>query len=438
MGQKTFFIKNRRKIKFLLGAKTTIIYDSNGNNLSDFILTEWVQGDSNAYKRIFLYQQKKKGRKLKLSKSIKKLKAINPIIKTGDLNNDGLKDLVIYDLGKKIDNDPGYTGMKPVVYFGRKNKRLVKSNFLAKAYSTYASNDSWQTDSRVSAKDFALADIDNDGDLDIWVESSGGMNVTNHFAINHGSHFTIEKGRIPEKDIQGPKKTDFNRYWKAHFEDLNSNGSQDLILGQSRTDDITHINGSSIILKNNKKGFFKLKRRLPKPRFNKGFTVVGSIATGDLNNDGRKDIILAHRRPGNKLKKIKTNPGTGNYIQALIQSKKGRFKDRSKSILGAQGKWSKDKKSNTNFISKINFFDANNDGSKDLLINYESNFDIVGPTLLINKKGKKLRRIRPNAIKNYSGGYNFAWNKDELSEGRLMAMTQISNSKILTLDNLLK
>ena len=148
------------------------------------------------------------------------------------------------------------------------------------------------------------------------------MNVTNHFAINHGSYFSIEKERIPEKDIQGPKKTDFNRYWKAHFEDLNSNGSQDLILGQSRTDDITHINGSSIILKNNKKGFFKLKRRLPKPRFNKGFTVVGSIATGDLNNDGRKDIILAHRRPGNKLKKIKTNPGTGNYIQALIQSKK--------------------------------------------------------------------------------------------------------------------
>ena len=42
------------------------------------------------------------------------------------------KDLVIYDLGKKIDNDPGYTGMKPVVYFGRKTKGWLNLTSLRK------------------------------------------------------------------------------------------------------------------------------------------------------------------------------------------------------------------------------------------------------------------------------------------------------------------
>lgn len=432
-----FFVKNKRKTAYLLGSRASTIFDSNENGLSDFVITEWIPGDSNSSKRIFLCQQRKKRKSLLQAEALKGLKAINPIIKTGDINNDSIDDLIIYDLGTKINNDPGYTGMKPTVYLGRKNKRMVRSNLLSKAYSTYANRDSWQNGGKVSAKDFALADIDNDGDLDIWVESSGGMNVTNHFAVNHGSYFSIEKERIPEKDIKGSKTTDFNRYWSAHFEDINGNGSQDLILGQSRTDDITHINGSSIILKNNQNGFFKLRRRLPKPRFNKAFTVVGSIATGDINNDGRKDIIIAHRRPGNKLKATKSTPGTGNYIQILIQSKRWKFKDRTDSILGSQRKWSNDKKSNTNHITNIDLFDINNDGYKDLLINYQSNFDIIGPTLMINKKGKKFRNTRPSPIKSYSGEYNFVWNKEDLRKGDFTAMTQVSNNEILVIDNLL-
>ena len=340
MTRSNFFVENKRKIAYLLGSRASTIFDSNENGLSDFVITEWIPGDSNSAKRIFICQQRKKRKSLLQAKALKRLKTINPIIKTGDINSDGIDDLIIYDLGAKINNDPGYTGMKPAVYLGRKNKRMIRSRLLSKAYSTYANRDSWQNGGKVSAKDFALADIDNDGDLDIWVESSGGMNVTNHFAINHGSYFSIEKERISEKDTKGSKTTDFNRYWSAHFEDINGDGSQDLILGQSRTDDITHINGSSIILKNNQNGFFKLQRRLPKPRFNKAFTVVGSIATGDINNDGRKDIIIAHRRPGIKLKATKNTPGTGNYIQILIQSKRWKFKDRTDSILGSQRKWS--------------------------------------------------------------------------------------------------
>ena len=436
MTPKTYSISNNDDVRHLLGSLTSLVFDSNGNNLSDFLAQEWLPGSGHESKKIFLYQQKEGGKSLKDNNALKELKAITPTVKTGDINNDKINDLIVYDLGAKLGNDQAYTGIEPIIFYGRKNKKPTKSDILSEAYLNYAPSDSWQIDGRVSAKDFALADIDNDGDLDIWVESTGGMNLTNHFLINNGAHFAVDKGRIPLKELQGKNATDFNRYLAAHFEDLNGDKSSDLILGQSRTDDITHINGTSIILQNDGQGFFSLVSRLPEPNFNNGFTVTAEIASGDLNNDGNIDIILAHRRPGNELNTVNSNPGTGNYIQVLIQSEQGKFIDYSDEIIGPQDQWSNDKPDNTNFIANIDFFDANSDGWQDLLLNYWSNFNIAGPTLLINRNGKKLERSKPDRIKNYNGEFNFTWDSDQLKKGNLEAMTQVSDNEALYIKTL--
>ena len=433
---KSLSISSNDDVRHLQGAVTSLVFDSDENGLSDFLAQEWLPGSVNASTKILLYQQKKRGASLKDNNSLEGFKSITPTVKAGDMNNDGINDLIIYDLGVKLGDDPGYTGIEPVIFSGRKNKKPVKSDILSEAYLTYAPSDSWQVDGRVSAKDFALADIDNDGDFDVWVESTGGMNLTNHFLINNGSYFSVDKGRIPLKDIQGENASDFNRYWGAHFEDLNGDGSKDLILGQSRTDDITHINGTSVILQNDRNGFFSLKRRLPRPSFNNGFTVAAEIASGDLNNDGNIDIILSHRRPGNELSSHDSNPGTGNYIQVLIQSSQGEFLDYSDEIIGPQDQWSHDDPGNTNFIANMEFFDANSDGWQDILVNYWGNYEILGPTLFVNRNGKKLESVKPDGIKSYSGEFNFIWDSDQLQQGSLVAMTQVSDSEVFFADSL--
>ena len=41
-------------------------------------------------------------------------------------------------------------------------------------------------------------DIDDDGDVDLWVESTGGANVSSHFMVNNGDGtFTLDTARPP-------------------------------------------------------------------------------------------------------------------------------------------------------------------------------------------------------------------------------------------------
>ena len=141
-----------------------------------------------------------------------------PIIKVDDINKDGVEDLVIFELGVIYDGDTGFTGQEPRIFLGSKNGIPVGTSLLGDAYTLYSAQDSWQTDEKVSAKDFAIADIDNDGDLDIWVESTGGMNTTHHFLINNNSTFSVNKDRIRSK-VTGSKDNDYFRYRRAHFED---------------------------------------------------------------------------------------------------------------------------------------------------------------------------------------------------------------------------
>ena len=178
---KSFSISSNEDIRHLQGALASLVFDSNGDGLTDFLAQEWLPGSGDVSTKILLYQQSKRGKSLKNSDALKGFKAITPTVKAGDMNNDGIKDLIIYDLGVILGDDQGYTGIDPIIFSGRKNKKPIKSGILSEAYLTYAPSDSWQAGGRVSVKDFALADIDNDGDLDIWVESTGGMNLTNHF-----------------------------------------------------------------------------------------------------------------------------------------------------------------------------------------------------------------------------------------------------------------
>ena len=311
MSQYKIQLPETQEISFEHGSRASIAYDSNGNGLTDLVLMTWEQdGPSN----LFLFQQIEPG-KLRKTNALEGYEADNPIIKTEDVNQDGIEDLIVMDLGDIYDGDPGFTGREPMLFIGRENQDPIKTTLLSDAYARYSEQDSWQKDKRISAKDFSLADIDNDGDLDIWVESSGGMNTTHHFLINNNTHFSVDKERLLSQ-ITGIKATDYFRYRRAHFEDLNNDGFDDLIFAQLRDDHITHIDGASIVLLNDGNGFFNTSQRLPHPDFNNGFTAANSIASEDINRDGLKDIIIAHERPGTIYNpNPETQSGDGNFFK---------------------------------------------------------------------------------------------------------------------------
>ena len=98
----------------------------------------------------------------------------------------------------------------------------------------------------------------------------------------------------------------------------------------------------------------------------------------------------------------------------MIQSSQGEFLDYSDEIIGLQDQWSNDDPGNTNFIANMGFFDANSDGWQDIVVNYWGNYEILGPTLLVNRNGKKLESVKPDGIKSYSGEFNFIWDSDQL------------------------
>ena len=433
MTQTKYSIPDIQNTSFELGSRFSVAYDSNSDGLTDVVIATWEQ---NKPTRLILFQQDPAG-EFKYTNAFEGYEAMCPIIKVDDINKDGVEDLVIFELGVIYDGDTGFTGQEPRIFLGSKNGIPVGTSLLGDAYTLYSAQDSWQTDEKVSAKDFAIADIDNDGDLDIWVESTGGMNTTHHFLINNNSTFSVNKDRIRSK-VTGSKDNDYFRYRRAHFEDLNNDGFVDLIFAQLRDDHITHIDGSSIVLLNDGNGFFDQSQNLPQPFFNEGFSAANSISTGDINKDGLKDIVIAHERPGTIYEPSSTRTsGDGNFIQVLIQSKEGSFTDETNTYLQDQSKWETNSPGPyTNPISNTDFFDINQDGWDDLLINYWNNQNVAGPTILLNKKGEYFEQFTPNTLKAYDGENNFFWNKERLKDGKLEAYTQIWDEEILFTDTL--
>ena len=74
---------------------------------------------------------------------------------------------------------------------------------------------------------------DIDGDVDLWVDSIGGRNVSSHFMVNNGDGtFTVDEARAPpELRYNWPEGC---YHLQGRLVDLDDDGDLDLALGQSR------------------------------------------------------------------------------------------------------------------------------------------------------------------------------------------------------------
>ena len=215
-----------------------LFVDLTNDNREDYLFIEsrnWLEK-----KRVVLYFDRKK----QLKKSLDVGKYVTPVARYFDINSDGMNDLVLFDHGKKLEGHFSFTGSRPVVLIGSPNGKLINDTSIPNAYMEIleevhegdlaAVHGGVQVDEKVSAKWFDFGDIDNDGDIDIWVESSGGMNVNSHFLINENGSYVVDRSRIPHEILDGPLDSDFYRYHSSKFVDINNDGYLDIVLGQQK------------------------------------------------------------------------------------------------------------------------------------------------------------------------------------------------------------
>ena len=256
--------------------------------------------------------------------------ANTPVAVTADFNGDGRSDLAVFDAGIYNWELRHGVGNPPQLYLTADDDRMVRSTALADAVrreNERNPNSDVSGPADLHIKTAAAGDIDGDGDVDLWVESTGGWNIESHFMINEGK-VEIDEGEDLRFEIEhrAPYELRFNpspEYWRydaSRFFDADNDGDLDLALGQLRDDDPTHINQSSIVLVNDGAGQYTERVVLPLPQFYQGYTAVESIGVFDLDDNGFEDLFLLHTRNDDLSIGDDDLPFTGRYIQAADES----------------------------------------------------------------------------------------------------------------------
>ena len=309
--------------------------------------------------------------------------ARDPVVVAADFNSDGRSDLAVFDAGVYVsaaEHTLGH-GNPPQLLLSGQDGRLRSSDALADAVRReheMRPHPRYSGAADLHLKTATSGDIDGDGDIDLWVESTGGANVESHMLLNNGDGtFTLDTDRAPHELLHNPPP----EYWRHSgciLVDLDNDGDLDLALGQLRDLDPTHIDQFSIVLVNDGTGHYRRRIELPHPAFNDGYTSVPALTHFDVNGDGFEDLLLAHQRnddgPPNVI------PWTGRYIQVLINHGGTSFSDETLVWMGNQGATLPEIDAYGNHLTNIaepRMHDIDRDGCTDLVMSGSHNE--VGP-----------------------------------------------------------
>lgn len=307
----------------------------------------------------------------------------------GDFNNDGRTDVALFGLGTYA---TGFISKAPELLLSNVGGTFDTSTALADAIQAYNMGPNSQNgicigcpfnSNTMSIKKGTTVDLNNDNNLDIYVESTGSNgNITTHFYMNNGDGtFTVDHdNRLTEQaHINFGTWQPGNQFWRhlaATFVDVNNDTHPDLVMGQLRADEIFQTQANSHVFLNDGNGFFPEANRinLPQSSFNGGFTVVWSVESGDINNDGYVDLVFSHERRFNDANSNDPADMTGRYIQIMINDGAGNFTDETTARMGDQTVTMQATDPNlggslTNQPTWMKLMDANGDGHDDIVMN---------------------------------------------------------------------
>ena len=300
----------------------------------------------------------------------------DPIVVAADLNGDSLPDLAVFDAGVYVWSESTGVGNPPQLFLSD-GAVLRASTSLADAVANHPNSRRYSNSADLHIKSAIAGDVDSDGDLDIWVESTGGENIESHFMVNDGVGGFIAEDRMDPDLRTNRSEGELWRYDGAALVDLSGDGAPELVLGQIRDLDPTHINQSSVVLLNDGAGHFIERYKLPLPTFHQGHTSVPALTHHDLNGDGLQDLILLHQRndggpPG--------EPFTGRYMQVLLNRTGLEFEDVTDEWMGSQAATTHEEYA----AGSPTMHDVDQDGCADLVISRSAPQADISPVVYRN------------------------------------------------------
>ena len=243
-------------------------------------------------------------------------------------------------------------------------------------------------------KSATSGDIDGDGDIDLWVDSIGGRNVSSHFMVNNGDGtFTVDEARAPPE-----LRYNWPEGWyhlQGHLVDLDDDGDLDLALGQSRKITPGNMNQFSIVMVNDGAGHYPARIELPHPAFNEGYTQVTGQTHFDIDGDGLQDLLLAHLRNDESLPNL---PATGRYVQVLVNRGGTSFADETAAWLGDQSATTPERAPNGEPLynaGELRMQDIDRDGCADLVVQRGAHVRTESPLVYRNDGSGRFQAMSP-------------------------------------------
>jgi len=208
--------------------------------------------------------------------------------------------------------------------------------------------------------DVSSGDIDNDGDIDVYVGNIWGEKDLNPFILrnNGNGEFTSDFEALP------PLMTlSQNGFTTSELVDVDNDGDVDLVLGDAG-DDITneYSTSTSEVLNNDGSGkFFRLANAFPS-KTNANSDICHDILPFDFNKDGFIDFFFVQQKYGTG----------GSYIEVLINRKDGTFTIETDSWLKSPA--------HSVWLPSLELRDLDHDGYLDL---YARNWDANNPNPVV-------------------------------------------------------
>jgi len=349
----------------------------------------------------------------------RKARAATPLAVVADLNGDGAFDVALFDAGNQElgqHPDGGFFGEKPHLLLSRPGKQRLKySKQLASAVLDAKRRDpnldqfEKELGPELHLKAITAADIDGDGDVDMFGVAEGGyQNPPTHFYVNRGGgRFDVDFSRARfDRGSVFPFEDDW-RNSTSLLADLDGDDRPDLIEGQQRKATAGRERQTSRIIFNDGSGGFPgpgaspesaSEVLLPQVPMAGGFTAISDIAVGDIDGDGDPDLVLGHSRQGRPAGVFDVS----RYIQVLVNLGGRRFRDDTNKRMGSQALQTKvehpEQGENRNLVGRLELVDLDADGDLDLFMGGSASVDRYAPLIYQNDGRGRFEAIAPEAI----------------------------------------